>query len=65
MKRVGVLHGSNIIPTRCKATHTMQLPRTDADTLFEELLQELPPTVSQMAREFKAFVRAKKVKTLG
>ena len=41
----------------------MQLPLTDADTLFEELLQDLPPTVSQMAREFKAFVRAKKVKT--
>ncbi len=41
----------------------MQWPRTDADTLFEELLQDLPPTVSQMAREFKAFVRAKKVKT--
>ena len=41
----------------------MQLPLTDADTLFEELLHDLPPTVSQMAREFKAFVRAKKVKT--
>jgi len=41
----------------------MQLPLTDADTLFEELLQDLPPNVSQMAREFQAFVRAKKVKT--
>jgi hypothetical protein len=41
----------------------MQLPLTDADTLFEELLQDLPPTGSHMAREFKAFVRAKKVKT--
>lgn len=41
----------------------MQLPLTDADTLFEELLQDLPPETEQMARDFKAFVRAKKVKT--
>src|SRR3989442_4510154 len=41
----------------------MQLPLTDPDTLFEELLQDLPPTTTHMAREFKAFVRAKKVKT--
>jgi hypothetical protein len=41
----------------------MQLPLTDADTLFEELLQDLPPETEQMARNFKAFVRAKKVKT--
>jgi hypothetical protein len=41
----------------------MQLPLTDPDTLFEELLQDLPPEAMQMAREFKAFVRAKKVKT--
>jgi DDE family transposase len=40
----------------------MQLPLTDPDTLFEELLQDLPPETVQMAREFKAFVRAKKVK---
>src|SRR6516225_8261438 len=52
-----------MIPASCKEKHTMQLPLTDADTLFEELLQDLPPTVSQMAREFKAFVRTKKVKT--
>jgi hypothetical protein len=43
--------------------HTMQLPLTDPDTLFEELLQDLPPETAHMAREFKAFVRAKKVKT--
>ena len=43
----------------------MQLPLTDPDTLFEELLQDLPPEMAQMAREFKAFVRAKKVKTPG
>src|SRR5215510_8330897 len=43
----------------------MQLPLTAPDTLFEELLQDLPPETAQMAREFKAFVRAKKVKTPG
>ncbi len=41
----------------------MQLPLTDPDTLFEDLLQDLPPETTHMAREFKAFVRAKKVKT--
>jgi hypothetical protein len=41
----------------------MQLPLSDPDTLFEELLQDLPAEVCLMAREFKAFVRAKKVKT--
>ena len=41
----------------------MQLPLPDPDTLFEELLQDLPPATVQMAREFKAFVRPKKVKT--
>jgi hypothetical protein len=41
----------------------MQLPLTDPDTLFEELLQDLPSETGQMARAFKAFVRAKKVKT--
>ena len=43
----------------------MQLPLTDPDPLFEELLQDLPPETVQMARAFKAFVRAKKVKTPG
>lgn len=41
----------------------MQLPLTDPDTLFEALLQDLPPETAHMAREFKAFARAKKVKT--
>jgi len=40
----------------------MPWPLTDPDTLFEELLQDLPPATVQMAREFKAFVRPKKVK---
>src|SRR5215468_5805354 len=43
--------------------HPMQLPLTDADTLFEDLLQDLPLTTMQMARDFKALVRTKKVKT--
>jgi Transposase DDE domain len=41
----------------------MPLPLTDPDTLFEELLQDLPSETVQMARAFKALVRAKKVKT--
>ena len=41
----------------------MQLPLTDPDSLFEDLLQDLPTEVCRMARECKALVRAKKVKT--
>jgi Transposase DDE domain len=41
----------------------MQLPLTDPDTLFEDLLPDLPSETGQMARAFKALVRAKKVKT--
>lgn len=41
----------------------MQSPLTNADTLFEELLQDLPPQVLPMARQFDALVRARKVKT--
>jgi hypothetical protein len=41
----------------------MQLPLADPDTLFEERLQDLPAESVQMARAFKAFVRAKQVKT--
>ena len=41
----------------------MQLPLPDPDTLFEELLQDLPPETAHMARECKAFVRAKEIKT--
>ncbi len=41
----------------------MQMPAPDANTLFEELLQDLPAEAMPMARAFKAFVRAKKVKT--
>jgi hypothetical protein len=41
----------------------MQLPLADPETLFEELLQDLPPETVPMAREFKAFARARKSKT--
>jgi hypothetical protein len=41
----------------------MQLPPPDPDILFEDLLPDLPPETTAMARELKAFVRAKKVKT--
>jgi hypothetical protein len=41
----------------------MQLPLTAPDTLFEDLLQDLPLEVAHLARECKAFVRAQKSKT--
>ncbi len=41
----------------------MQLPHPDSDTLFEELLQDLPPETIAMAYEFKAFSRSRKIKT--
>lgn len=41
----------------------MQLPHLDPDTQFEELLQDLPPETIEMAYEFKAFSRSRKIKT--
>ena len=41
----------------------MQMPLTDPDSLFEELLQDLPAEGRLLARECKALVRAKKIKT--
>jgi hypothetical protein len=41
----------------------MQLPSAEPDTLFEDLLQDLPPETMAMADEFKAFPRARKIKT--
>ena len=41
----------------------MQMSPAAPDTLFEDLLQDLPPETVTMAREFKAFVRANTVKT--
>src|SRR5262245_39995446 len=44
----------------------MQMPSTSiqADKVFEELVQEFPPELASMAREFKAFARARKIKTV-
>jgi hypothetical protein len=41
----------------------MQMPPLNPDTLFEDLLQDLPPETIQMARECKAFTRVRKIKT--
>src|SRR5712692_2556956 len=41
----------------------MQMPPTEPDTLFEDLLQDSPPETIAMSYEFKAFVRARKIKT--
>jgi hypothetical protein len=41
----------------------MQLPSPDPETLFEDLLQDLPSETMTMAYEFKAFTRARKIKT--
>jgi hypothetical protein len=41
----------------------MQRPSlAEADTLFEELLQDLPVEVAESARQFKAFTRGRKIK---
>src|SRR5713101_6664329 len=50
-------------PSRPQEKPTMQLPLPDPETLFAELLPDLPPETAHMARECKAFVRAKTVKT--
>jgi hypothetical protein len=49
--------------SRKKKETTMLQPPQDGDTLFEDVLQDLPPETVEMAREFKAFSRARKVKT--
>src|SRR5438067_12078753 len=41
----------------------MQLPPPDPDTLFEDLLQDLPSETIAMAYTFKAFTRARTIKT--
>ena len=41
----------------------MQMPPTDPDTVFEDLVQDLPPETIAMAYEFHAFARARKIKT--
>ena len=39
------------------------MPSPDVDTMFEQLLQDLPAEVEQQARQFQAFTRARKVRT--
>jgi len=41
----------------------MKLPQKDQDNLFEELLEELPPDLEELAKEFKVLVRSRKIKT--
>ena len=41
----------------------MHLPPPDPEALFEDLWQDLPPETRQMAREFKALTRVRKIKT--
>lgn len=38
-------------------------PSPDPNTIFAELLQDLPPETAVLAREFKAFARARKIKS--
>ena len=41
----------------------MSMPFENRDTTFEQLLQELPPDYRELAIEFKAFARSRKIKT--
>lgn len=41
----------------------MSLPPSTSDIAFEQFLQELPDNYDQLAREFKAFCRPRKIKT--
>jgi Transposase DDE domain len=41
----------------------MIIPPPDPDTIFAQLLQDFPDDFQEMAREFKAFTRARKIKT--
>ena len=42
----------------------MQEPSLDPDTIFAEIIKDLPPETESLAREFKAFARARKIKTV-
>lgn len=44
-------------------TKTKPSPSPDPNTIFAELLQDLPPETADLAREFKAFARARKIET--
>jgi hypothetical protein len=41
----------------------MIIPFESMDTTFEQLLQELPPDYRELAIQFKAFCRSRKIKT--
>jgi hypothetical protein len=41
----------------------MSLPSTNSDSAFERFLQEMPPDYGELALEFKAFSRARQIKT--
>lgn len=45
-------------------TKTKPSPSPDPNTIFAQLLQDLPPETADLAREFKAFARARKIKTV-
>jgi DDE family transposase len=44
-------------------TKTKPSPSPDPNTIFAELRQDLPPDTADLAREFKAFTRARKIET--
>ena len=44
-------------------TKTKPSPSPDPDTIFAELLQDLPAETADLARQFNAFARARKIKT--
>jgi hypothetical protein len=44
-------------------TKTKRSPSPDPNTIFAELLQDLPPETAGLAREFKAFARARKIES--
>lgn len=46
-----------------KEESIMRLPAPDPDIIFAQLLQDLPPQLEEQAREFKAFTRARKIKS--
>ena len=46
-----------------KSTNSKPSPAPDPDTIFAELLQDLPPETAQLARDCKAFCRARKIQT--
>lgn len=46
-----------------KTTKTKPSPPPDSDTIFAELLQDLPPETAELALQFNAFTRSRKIKT--